>query len=1230
MSSNNKSNQDEISAGSNADNENAYVIENQKENRKFKSKIFGGASIFALACLTIWALRVPLSQTAFKTILKAKGIDADLELKTLGLNAAGFKTLKIGPKGNETLVAENGILRWSFSPFDGFLSIEEIKAENLNAHFAYNKGKFDFRSLSPLFGGKGGGKTKIENINVPNAHFIIDSDYGRFAANLRINGNLEKLNAIGDLILPQAIESKPQNPIKISFFGQNLNGAQVKSFGARLDFAHNDLNLSQFAKDLNIKDLSGGVNFGLGIGNQNDMHFVFRQSALGFAQINQPNASFLGARLNISPSDFSFQNDWSKSAIFDLNFALNAKRANFQNQHISDLKWNFDIVRGVDGKTNIVLDANNGSLQGAVRANDLNLKLAGQIISPELKNIDASNFDATLNINANQLYLNQGMADQLQAINAQDIAGGAKANLKLALNGNLNEVSVNTMGAQRILGRAGSLIEFTAQPVLGNSQIKLIKIDDEWQFSGAIKANMLVRNQSGGNLNARMSELSFNNHNANINIDNIVMRNFKYDDFILDTNRANAKFVIENNNIRQGRINGAFGLRSNGEIKISPSSIKLDAQFANNRANFIIDGKIPRASIKENLVENANLRIAGSAYLPNGIKSRPIDLNTNINGNIAHLKLGDGTDARNFALSGPLQIRLDNGEIAVLGRQCLQMGLSSLQIDDNQITSANGHICPDASGRFVNFASGKTQAFAQTDFEQLDLQMGNDENANHIVLSGLRGHFEPNPNGAIKYIASAPDLHFTFATGPQTNATISAKNSELAIASENGITSFNARLFDITSQGLGVETSGDILLNFNFGPNATQGSFTFRDLLVKDADPAKRFSDLKITGSGNLRDNKIYIEGNATQSPKNIDIAFIRLNHNLRTGIGNIVFDAKDLSFIPAYVRRSDERAFDIDDIIPALKGILVDVDGKVDALAQIDWSPNAPVNSFGIIKSTALNFDTLLGPVTNLSGDIRIDDLFKMKTSSTQEIKVGSFNPGLPILNGVFGFNLTGDNSLEIESAQWPFADGILSIEPTIWQFDNGNKLLTIKVDNIDLAQFLRLTNVPNLEIDGRMSGSLPVHIIENDVQIIGGKLRAREGGGTVRYTGPSFNAPPKRVRGLERLRQNLFGKPPAQGAVLAENALRNLKYQVLELRVDGRITGDMTIGATLLGSNTEVLNAAPFLFNVNMSLPVGQIQNAIKNATDTCATLNGEQIEGLEDVCPNNVTRTNSGAPN
>jgi Dicarboxylate transport len=398
------------------------------------------------------------------------------------------------------------------------------------------------------------------------------------------------------------------------------------------------------------------------------------------------------------------------------------------------------------------------------------------------------------------------------------------------------------------------------------------------------------------------------------------------------------------------------------------------------------------------------------------------------------------------------------------------------------------------------------------------------------------------------------------------------------------------RLDQVSALGLPVLISGGASADFLVGQNGLTGNFDFDELRVRDVEKLERFGAINVKGGGVIAGNQISILAQALEPATNIKLADITLGHDIALGSGSLDVQAIDLRFSPNVV--AGRQGLELAALLPPLRGVVTDMEGRVDATANFNWTRDASIRSSATIETTDLDFLIELGPVSGVSGAIKFDDLLNARTAGPQTVKVGLLNTGgIPIENGTVQFELPGNNTLKLEDASWPFAEGKLSVRPATWAFRDGDQTFAIDVEDVDLAKLLRLTDVPNLEIDGKVSGVFPIEVRNGNIEIVGGRLKAREGGGVIRYTGPNPSPPPPPPGFIERVRQRLFGKPPLTGADLAIAALRALEYKILEITVDGRISGDLKVGVILEGANQQVLSGLPFKFNVKINVPVGQL---------------------------------------
>lgn len=564
-----------------------------------------------------------------------------------------------------------------------------------------------------------------------------------------------------------------------------------------------------------------------------------------------------------------------------------------------------------------------------------------------------------------------------------------------------------------------------------------------------------------------------------------------------------------------------------------------------------------------------------------------------------------GAEAR-----GPVAFTLAGKTLEARASGCLPVTLDSLTSEEFALDATTGTVCPDARGRIATSQDGRIAVHATTEFQPGPARMGVGEAARILAIGPVKGTFGQNGDGALTYSVTTSDMRFTFAAPDGGQATVWAKTTSATLEQGAEGLSVDGTLSGVSAQGLPVNIDGSVSAKLKTGKDGLSGAFDFNGLVVSDVLPAPRFGAISLDGVGRVSLGTVELTSVVREAGGQRELAVMSLNHGLATGIGIVTAKAPALAFRPDGLQP--------DMLVPSLRGIVAEASGVVAATATAAWVPGQPLISAAQFSTEGLSFLAFQGPVQGLSGFVAIDDLLTLRTKGPQTLRIRSFDPGIPIEEGVVTFSMPGEANLKLESASWPFAGGRLSVRPQTWAFTDKEPGFSIDLQEIDLAKFLRLTEVPNLEIDGVVSGVFPIMVRPDTVEIVHGRLSAREGGGTIRYTGPGGPppAPPKPKNFFQRLfgnaRDRVAPAPPPQGADLAIAALRALDYRIMDVTVNGRITGELEIGVTLEGSNKDVLSGFPFRFNVRAAVPVGQIRDGLNKVFDTTTTI--EQARELE----------------
>lgn len=585
-------------------------------------------------------------------------------------------------------------------------------------------------------------------------------------------------------------------------------------------------------------------------------------------------------------------------------------------------------------------------------------------------------------------------------------------------------------------------------------------------------------------------------------------------------------------------------------------------------------------------------------------------------------------------IRGPVQaVPSDDGlGMLIRGDSCLAVSAQQGRFPgDASVGPVKTSFCPDRLGRFASLTGGNPIIYADARFEPLELRLGAMEDGRSLRLGAVRGDFRPSPTGGWQLDLTSKELGYTFKLPDGGFAELNAQDSSLRLTPDPGGMTLRGQLAGLRAKGLPVQISGIATADLQARRTGIVGSLAFENLLVRDAptyfptpdangeqvERPARFGMLSLTGEGTINGSQIDIQSDISLADSGAFLARAILNHNAQTGLGRLDALSEAISFgqIPknaAGVEQENRRPLDADDIVPALQGVILDVAGDVSGSASMAWGPNQTTVSDAKLSTANLDFLTMLGPVTNLTGEFSLDDLLKVRSAGQQGFTVAQFDPGLPIQDVNVVFALPGDNTLQLTDASWPFADGKLSVRPASWTFRDGDQSFAVDVEDVDLAKFLGLTKIPNLQIDGKVSGVFPIEVRNGSVEIVGGKLQARDGGGKIRYTGPVPGSDPKSPAKKLPWYQRWFAPKQPTPAEIAAQALAGIEYEIDVITVDGRITGDLTLGVVLVGANPQVLSGVPIKLNVKATLPVGQLTD-IANRFLESAT-NADMLKELD----------------
>jgi hypothetical protein len=205
----------------------------------------------------------------------------------------------------------------------------------------------------------------------------------------------------------------------------------------------------------------------------------------------------------------------------------------------------------------------------------------------------------------------------------------------------------------------------------------------------------------------------------------------------------------------------------------------------------------------------------------------------------------------------------------------------------------------------------------------------------------------------------------------------------------------------------------------------------------------------------------------------------------------------------------------------------------------------------------------------------------------------VATLNPGILVENGVITYQLLPGQLVRVQSGRWPFMGGELILRETVLNLGQPSaKRLTFEVRGFDANMFVTSFGFKEITAEGTFDGVLPMIFDEAGGRIVGGRLDSRAPGGRLAYNGV-----------VNRANLGMAGN-------LAFNALRDLRFRSMIIRLDGDLAGEfgtrLTIdGVSLSGTNqTQRLIARfapiPLKFNVSIRGPFRALIGTAKSLRD------------------------------
>lgn len=497
-----------------------------------------------------------------------------------------------------------------------------------------------------------------------------------------------------------------------------------------------------------------------------------------------------------------------------------------------------------------------------------------------------------------------------------------------------------------------------------------------------------------------------------------------------------------------------------------------------------------------------------------------------------------GVVAENISLDGTYRLQRDNAEISLVFPEGIRATA--------RVSAATGTVSAAPVRVSLDADRARVRATADGTFRGADIGLRLKTGANRLKLAG-----SPTPTN----ITLSPlTLRLTGTVAEDGSINMTAKAPRLAVT-EKDRTGLLENV-DMTLQRSATGTTARI-----------RGRASAQDQGTPLLNPTPLDTTLTLAGKRLTFNAKAVLPGDAGMTATG--------RHNLGTGKGDAVLAVPELRMTPG---GNELRA-----LVPSLAGTAAGIDfrsGTVRTESRLAWS-KLGVKGTGAITIENMAFaDPGSGAsVSGLTAEIKLREVIPPRTGSGQTIGIKRIDAGAALTDLVLKFALIEGTApaipaVRIETFRTAFANGTLSLAPTVIDSEANKIQAILNVEGVDLGELLNTIGLENISGTGRLHGAIPVRTEGDAVGITGGRLAA--------------SAP-----GVLRIRSEAVKRVLAQGGeevTLMLSALENFRYDTLTLEIEKEIAGEGRVVLRTRGQNPAVRDGQPFVINLNLT---GNVDN-------------------------------------
>jgi hypothetical protein len=363
-----------------------------------------------------------------------------------------------------------------------------------------------------------------------------------------------------------------------------------------------------------------------------------------------------------------------------------------------------------------------------------------------------------------------------------------------------------------------------------------------------------------------------------------------------------------------------------------------------------------------------------------------------------------------------------------------------------------------------------------------------------------------------------------------------------------------------TLSNVAIDESGNIITSaYQIGAEAAQ--LTLGELMWSVPD---------IAGTWKIANDKF----SATATVPSADDAIqakLEIVHDLNSNKGEMQLHAASIDFSARNLSKF---------VSPAPKNWDVSA-GRLSMETDLNWSA---ADNYNITGNMLLGLDSvaafqndiaLTGLSTTLRATINTQTGHKFEPAT---VSLDLLDVGLPIDHIMADFQIGADLlSVQVDALSMGVLGGTMRTDPFKYSLEATTNAIMLRIDSVQLSLMKALAEFDSIDIEGSVSGVLPVAMIGDRITITEGRLESDEPGGSIRYRADDAD-------------------PDDSQLGLATRALSDFEFESLSSEVTYTVDGDLLLAMRLEGVNPKMDPNQPVVLNLNVENNVPQMLRSLQ----------------------------------